>query len=67
MAVCDDGDVFPADADGMKRPCGLGGRGRIGEQCESEGMGHGRYLTLTVRKTTDRWLRSYLRNGANER
>jgi len=28
MAVCDDGDVFPADTEGMKRGCSFGGRGR---------------------------------------
>ena len=27
MAVCDDGDVFPADTEGMKRRSSLGGRG----------------------------------------
>jgi len=29
MTVCDDGDVFLADTEGMKRPRGLGGRRRI--------------------------------------
>ena len=29
MTLCDDGDVFPADTEGMKRPRGLGGRRRV--------------------------------------
>ena len=28
-AICDDGDLFPADTEGMKRCSGLGGQGRI--------------------------------------
>ena len=29
VTVCDDGDLFPADTEGMKRRSGLGGHGRI--------------------------------------
>ena len=51
MTLCDDGDVFPADTEGMKRPRGLRGRGRSRKQRENEGMGHDEYLT--IKRTID--------------
>jgi hypothetical protein len=44
--MCDDGDLFPADTEDMKRGSGLGGHGRICIQRESERMGHGEHLTI---------------------
>ena len=46
MAVRDDGDGFPADAEGVKRSRSLGGHGGSWKQRESERMGHETYLTM---------------------